>query len=94
MLVLSTDKIKSRIYTIRDMQVMLDTDLAELYNAKTKILNQAVNRNSERFPENFMFQISQGEFDNLRSQFVTSNWGGRRNLMLNFSSLNALEVGI
>ncbi len=85
MLVSNTDKIKSRIYTIRDMQVMLDTDLAELYNVKTKVLNQAVKRNSERFPESFMFQISQGEFDNLKSQIVTSRWGGRRNLPYAFT---------
>jgi len=84
-LTLSADKIKSRIYTIRGMQVMLDTYLAELYNVKTKVLNQAVKRNSERFPENFMFQISQGEFDNLKSQIVTSRWGGRRNLPYAFT---------
>ncbi|MBS3140901.1 ORF6N domain-containing protein [Candidatus Woesearchaeota archaeon] len=79
-LILSTDKIKSKIYTIRGIHVMLDKDLAELYNVKTKALNQAVKRNSERFPIDFMFQISPVEFDNLRSQIVTSRWGGRRNL--------------
>ena len=70
-LTLNTDNIKSRIYTIRNTQVMLDSDLAEIYNVKTKALNQAVKRNSERFPENFMFQITNNEFDNLRSQIVT-----------------------
>ncbi len=79
-LILNTDKIKSRIYTVRGMQVMLDADLAELYNVETKALNQAVKRNRERFPEIFMFQISLQEFDNLKSQIVTSSWGGRRNL--------------
>lgn len=72
-LALSTEKINSRIYTLRGMQVMLDTDLAELYNVKTKVLNQAVKRNSERFPENFMFKILPVEFDNLKSQTVTAS---------------------
>ena len=78
----SPDKIKDRIYTIRGMQVMLDTDLAELYNVKTKVFNQAVKRNIDRFPKNFMFKISQKEYNNLRSQIVTSryNYGGRRHL--------------
>jgi hypothetical protein len=81
-LVLSTDKIRSKIYTIRDMQVMLDEDLAELYNVKTKVLNQAIKRNIERFPQNFMFQISYCELQSLRSQIVTSKnlRGGRRYL--------------
>ncbi len=58
---------------------MLDVDLAELYNVETKVLNQAVKRNIERFPEDFMFQLSGEEFDFLRSQSVTSSqWGGRR----------------
>ncbi len=69
---INIDKIKSRIYTIRSLQVMLDADLAELYNVETKTLNQAVKRNSERFPKEFMFQIAQEEFDNLKSQFVAS----------------------
>lgn len=73
LLVVNTDKIKSKIYTIRGMQVMLDADLAELYNVETKQINRAVKRNSERFPGDFMFQISQKEFDTLRSQIVTSS---------------------
>lgn len=56
----------------------MDHDLAELYGVETKVLNQAVKRNIERFPEDFMFQLTQEEFQNLRSQFVTSSWGGRR----------------
>ncbi|MDO8554668.1 MAG: ORF6N domain-containing protein, partial [Candidatus Micrarchaeota archaeon] len=67
-LVLSTDKIKSRIYTIRDVQIMLDVDLAELYGVETKVLNQAVKRNRGRFPENFMFQLSKDELEILKSQ--------------------------
>ena len=58
---------------IRGQQVMLDRDLAELYGVETKVLNQAVKRNIERFPENFMFQLNDTEFENWRSQFVTSN---------------------
>ena len=57
---------------------MLDSELAELYDVETKVLVQAVKRNFERFPDDFMFQLSAEEFTNLRSQFVTSSWGGRR----------------
>ena len=59
---LNTDEIRNRIYTVRGVQVLLDTDLAELYQVETKALNQAVKRNFERFPEQFMFQLSQEEF--------------------------------
>lgn len=59
-------------------KVLLDADLAELYGVETKVLLQAVKRNRERFPEDFMFQLTAEEFGNLRSQFVTSSWGGRR----------------
>src|SRR3989338_501183 len=65
------DSIKKRIFTIRDVQVMLDSDLAELYAVETKQLNRAVNRNIERFPENFMFQLTVLEYNSLRSQFTT-----------------------
>ena len=61
------------IYTFRGVQVMLDRDLAKMYNVETKVLNQAVKRNSCRFPERFMFQLSKEEFDNWKSQIVTSN---------------------
>jgi hypothetical protein len=64
---------------------MLDSDLAELYGVPTKVLNQAVSRNKDRFPEDFMFQLSDQEFANLRSQIVTSSWGGRRYLPLVFT---------
>ena len=59
---------------------MLDKDLAELYHVETKVLNQAVKRNIKRFPTDFMFQLNQGEFEILKSQIVTSNWGGVRKL--------------
>ena len=82
---INTENIKSKIYTIRGMQVMLDSDLAELYEVDTKVFNQAVKRNEERFPEDFRFQLIEEEFENLRSQFVTSSFiskkhGGRRYL--------------
>jgi hypothetical protein len=62
----------------RHHNVMLDQDLAALYGVGTKVLNQAVSRNKERFPEDFMFRLTHEEFENLRSQIVTSSWGGRR----------------
>ena len=74
-----TKDIKSLIYVIRGQQVMLDSDLAMLYQVETKVFNQAVSRNIERFPENFRFQLTKEEFDALRSQIATSNGrGGRR----------------
>ena len=64
--------ISSLIYEIRGQKVMLDFDLARMYGVETKQLNQSVKRNKERFPIDFMFQLNQDEFDNLRSQFVTA----------------------
>ena len=66
-------EIENRIFTIRDVQVMFDSHLAEMYGVETKVLNQAVKRNVERFPETFCFQLTEVEFSNLRSQFVTSS---------------------
>lgn len=71
--------IKNLIYVIRGQQVMMDSDLAMLYQVETKVFNQAVKRNAERFPERFRFQLTKEEYDSLRSHFVTSNKkGGRR----------------
>jgi len=67
--------IKSKIYMIRNTQVMLDRDLAELYGVETKVFNQAIKRNIERFPENFRFQLTQEEYEILRSQIVTLRHG-------------------
>ena len=67
------DSIRSRILTIRGVQVLLDRDLAELYGVPTKVLNQAVKRNIERFPERFMFKLAKEDVDNLRSQIEDSN---------------------
>ncbi len=72
------ERIASQIYVIRGRRVMLDSDLAELYEVPTKRLNEQVTRNRERFPEDFMFRLSAEEFSNLKSQFATSSWGGRR----------------
>ena len=65
--------IQSKIYEIRGERVMLDRDIAALYNVETKVLNQAVKRNIKRFPEDFMFQLSKTEFQIWKSQIVTSN---------------------
>ena len=70
--------IMDKIYLIRGQKVMLDRDLAELYGVETKQLKRAVRRNISRFPEDFMFELSDAEFANLRSQFGTSSWGGVR----------------
>ena len=74
----SVERITNKIYLIRDQRVLLDQDLAILYGVETKQLGQAVKRNKERFPDDFMFQLSNTEFENLRSQIVTSKRGGRR----------------
>ena len=72
------ERIAAQIYLLRGQKVMFDFDLAKLYGVTTGALNQAVTRNRERFPEDFMFQLSKEEFEHLRSQFVISSWGGRR----------------
>ncbi len=64
---------------------MLDRDLAELYQVTTSALNQAVKRNNKRFPPDFMFQLTNQEFANLKSQFVTSSWGGIRKMPYTFT---------
>ena len=69
---LSEETIANKIYFIRNQKVMLDRDLAILYGIETKVLNQAVKRNMSRFPEDFMFQLTEIEFQNLKSQIVTS----------------------
>ena len=67
------ERITDKIYSIRGHNVMLDRDLAELYRVETKVLKQAVRRNIDRFPDDFMFELTDSEFKNWRSQFVTSN---------------------
>ena len=95
---LNENNIRNRIYSIHGLQVLLDEDLAELYKVKIKALNQAVKRNIERFPAHFMFQLTDSEFnslrsqiviinkpENLKSQIVTARWGGRRTLPYAFT---------
>ena len=77
-LAVSVQFVERRIYLIRGQKVMIDVDLAELYGVPTKVLNQQVKRNLKRFPEDFMFQLTKAEAENLRSQFATSSHGGRR----------------
>ena len=72
-LLIPDERIINKIYLIRDQKVMLDRDLAELYGVETKVLKQAVKRNFERFPKDFMFEMTKEEFQNWRSHFVTSN---------------------
>ena len=74
----AVDLVAHRIYLIRGHRVLLSTHLAELYEVPSRALVQAVKRNAERFPDDFMFQLSRREFANLKSQFVTSSWGGLR----------------
>ncbi len=77
--------ITNKIFVIRDKKVILDSDLAELYDVETRRLNEQVKRNIDRFPADFMFQLSQEEFEHLKSQFATSSWGGRRKLPFAFT---------
>ncbi len=96
--------IQKKIFEIRSQKAMLDFDLAELYEVPTKVLKQAIKRNIDRFPDNFMFVLTQKEFQNLRSQIVTSNKGGTRYLPYAFieqgvamlssilNSIKAIEV--
>jgi ORF6N domain len=77
--------IESRIFLIRGQRVMLSHDLAELYGIETKVLQQAVRRNLDRFPEDFQFPLTNQEFAFLRSQTVTSSWGGSRYVPMAFA---------
>jgi len=84
--------IESKIFTIRGQQVMLDRDLAELYQVTTKRLNEQVKRNIDRFPKKFMFQLTKEEFEILKSQFATSSWGGVRKLPFVFTEHGCLQA--
>ena len=79
--VMPVERITTKIYLIRNIKVMLDRDLAELYDVETRVLKQAVRRNIKRFPKDFMFELTYQELRNLRSQFVMSSWGGVRRAM-------------
>lgn len=73
-------KILSKIYIVRGEKIMLDEDLAAMYNVETRRLNEQVKRNIKRFPNDFMFVLTEKEYENLKSQNATSSWGGRRKL--------------
>jgi len=82
--------IENRIVVIRRQKVILDADLAELYGVETRRLNEQVRRNRNRFPADFIFELTAEEFANLKSQFATSSWGGRRKLPLAFTEHGAI----
>lgn len=93
--IVKTDElIISKIYLIRGQKVMLDRDLADMYNVETKVLKQAVKRNVEIFPEHFMFELTKEENESLRSQFVTSKTGrgGARYLPMAFTEHGVLQL--
>ena len=91
-LLVPDELIMNKIYLIRGQKVMLDKDLAELYSVETRRLNEQVKRNLERFPNDFMFQLDSDEFENLKSQFATSRWGGRRKLPFAFTEHGVLML--
>ena len=82
---ISEEVILTKIFLVRGQKVMLDNDLAELYQLETKQLKRQVRRNPERFPEDFMFELTKNEYNSLRSQFGTSSWGGTRYLPMVFT---------
>ena len=84
------EHITHRIFIIRSQRVILDSDLARIYGVPVKRLNEAVKRNRSRFPEDFMYQLTRLEARNLRSQFATSSWGGRRHLPYVFTEHGAI----
>ncbi len=84
-LMIPDEHIMNNIYLIRGQKVMIDFDLAKLYQVETKRLKEQVNRNKERFPQDFMFLLTRDEHENLRSQIATSSWGGTRYLPMAFT---------
>ena len=91
---LPVSRIENAIFLIRDNKVMPDQDLAALYGVETRVLAQAVKRNHDRFPEDFMFRFSKDEYANLKSQIVISSWGGRRTRPYAFTEQGVLERSI
>ena len=84
-MLLTDGQIVNKIYHIRGQKVMLDRDLAEMYGVETRRLNEQVKRNEKRFPNDFMFQLTELEFGNLMSQIATSSWGGLRKMPFAFT---------
>jgi len=91
-MMIADEMIVTKIYLLRGQKVMLDEDLAELYQVPTGRLNEQVKRNSARFPADFMFQLTKKEFENLKSQNATSSWGGRRKLPYAFTEHGVLML--
>lgn len=87
---LPLEAITQRILVLREQKILLDADLAALYGVQTRRLNEQVRRNRERFPQDFIFELTPDEFANLKSQFATSSWGGRRKLPLAFTEHGAI----
>ena len=87
---LPLEAITQRIVVLREQKVLIDSDLAALYGVETRRLNEQVRRNKARFPEDFIFELTPEEFANLKSQFATSSWGGRRKLPLAFTEHGAI----
>lgn len=92
MTIISDHVLENKFYFLREQKVMIDSDLAELYDVETRVLNQAVNRNKERFPEDFMFQLNKLEWNNLKTQIVISSYGGRRTLPYAFTEHGVLML--
>ena len=90
--IIPNEIISNKIYLIRDQNVMLDKDLAELFEVETKRVNEQVKRNFSKFPEHFMFQLNEDEFEILKSQFATSSWGGTRKLPYAFTEHGVLQL--
>jgi len=91
-LMIPDERIINKIYLIRDQKVMLDRDLAELYGVETKRLKEAVKRNLFRFPDDFMFELTETEYSILRSQIATSSWGGTRYSPMAFTEHGVLML--
>ena len=91
-MIIPDEVVMSKIYLVREEKVMLDSDLAELYQVETRRLNEQVKRNWERFPKDFMFQLTHEEWENLKSQNATSSWGGRRKLPYVFTEHGVLML--
>jgi hypothetical protein len=90
--IIPNEVISNKIYLIRNQKVMLDKDLAELFEVETKRVNEQVKRNFSKFPEHFMFQLNEDEFEILKSQFATSSWGGTRKLPYAFTEHGVLQL--
>jgi len=91
-IIFQEENIAALIFLIRGQRVMMDADLAQIYGVETKVLNQAVKRNAKRFPIDFMFQLEDYEWEDLRSQIVTTKWGKRRTLPYVFTEHGAVML--